>query len=322
MTGAAGTRVGTARAPTGTATAPPQPVTVAAWSLHLPDLDPRQVPAALAPALGGERACPPATAHQLLGRKGLLNKDPATRLALCAVQRALGNPPRHAVTSTPPDPRVAVVAASNLGNLASVVGVVRAVRVGGVREVSPLAAPNASSNVLASALAVWFGFGGPNLMICAGATSGVDAVAVGASLLRAGRADRVVVVGAEPDDEVAYAVHARRASAAAPLRAGAACVVLERATPGVPPVGPVVVSGGPPAPGPARLVFTPGGAEPSLTLDVAQFAGDLYGALGVAQTAFAAALVGAAGAGARATVVCGDAADGWRALEVVAGGGR
>jgi 3-oxoacyl-[acyl-carrier-protein] synthase II len=176
--------------------------------------------------------------------------------------------------------------------------------------------------VLASAVAVWFRLGGPNLMICAGATSGLDAVAVGVSLLRAGRADRVVVVGAEPDDEVASAVHARRAGAPAPLRSGAACVVLEQAAPGLPRVGPVGVMGEPPPSGPARLVFAPGGGEPSRTYDVARFAGDLYGALGVAQTAFAAALVGAGGAGARATVVCGDAADGWRALEVVAPDGR
>ena len=58
----------------------------------------------------------------------------------------------------------AVVAASNLGNVWTVVEVARTVAREGGRAVSPMSAPNASSNVIASSVALWFGFGGPNLM--------------------------------------------------------------------------------------------------------------------------------------------------------------
>lgn len=91
-----------------------------------------------------------------------------------------------------------------------------------------MAAPNASSNVIASSIAMWFRLAGPNLMVCSGETAGLDALALGALLLRARRADRVLVVGAEPDDETAVAV--RGHTGGPPLRAGAACVVLEPAT--------------------------------------------------------------------------------------------
>src|SRR5262249_51880992 len=60
--------------------------------------------------------------------------------------------------------------------------------------------------------------------------SGLDAIALASLLLRAGRADRCVVVGAEPDDEVARAL--RRGG-----RAGAGAGVLGAAPPGVAPAG-------------------------------------------------------------------------------------
>ncbi|MBM0240501.1 beta-ketoacyl synthase [Micromonospora sp. ATA32] len=174
-------------------------VAVTGWAVHL---DVAQAPA-------------------MLGRKGLLYKEPATRLALCAVHRALGLPD-GVRPSTGLDPDTAVVASSNLGNIATVAGVTRTVACEGGRGVSPMAAPNASSNVVAGTVALWFRFGGPNLMLCNGETSGLDAVAAGALLIRSGRAGRVVVVGTEPADADAVAVYPA-------IRAGAACVVLEPA---------------------------------------------------------------------------------------------
>jgi len=315
-------------------------VAVTGWSLHVPGFDPAgRVPwHDRDPSPRPEPpACPPAAAHELLGRKGLLNKDAATRLALCAVHRALGLPPGTGRAAGPPDPGVAVVASSNLGNLPTVIGVVRAVRAGRRKDISPLLAAGTSSNVIASAVAIWFGFGGPNLMICSGATSGLDAVAVGGLLLRAGRAARVVVVGAEPSDEIAAALYARR-SGGTPLREGAACVVLEPAdaAPDAPRLGAVVSPAGDPAAdpgvanarwgalvGPAGSVGRPGRRR----IDLAGICGDLYGAHGVAQTAVAAAVIAAERGDARQApgtvgVVCGDATDGWRVLELSPGGGR
>lgn len=230
-------------------------VAVDGWALHLPDEGP-DGPADEAP--------------RLLGRRGLLGKDAATRLALCAVHRALGLAVAER-PSGPPDPRTAVVASSNLGNVATVVEVVRAVRRGGRREVSPISAPATSSNVVASAVAIWFRAGGPSLMVCSGDGAGHDAVLLATRLIRAGRADRVIVVGAEPGDVEARALY-RRGGTGLSLRAGAACVVL---------------GSGASASGQVRLSADHGSQHVTAVVDAddlrAAVGGDLYGAAGVAQ---------------------------------------
>lgn len=262
-----------------------------AWAVHLPGADP--APDGLPEAL--KNAVPPAepasSAAEVLGRKGLLYKEPATRLALCAVHAALGLAP-GARPAGPVRPDVAVVACSNLGNVQTVVDVTRTVRAGGVRDVSPLAAPNASSNVVASTVALWFGFGGPNFMVCSGAVAGWDGVDIALRLLRARRARQVVLVGAEPDDETA------RGLRGPVLNAGAAAVVLQdpSAAVGLPPVD---------------LTLGPGG------FDTARAWGDHYGAEGVIGLALAAAAVDG---GATCVAVTGsDGRDGGRTAHVSAG---
>ncbi|MFV2101613.1 beta-ketoacyl synthase N-terminal-like domain-containing protein [Micromonospora sp. LOL_024] len=289
-------------------------VRVSGWSLHLPEADPlaaeladwAQVPFdRLAGALAG--AVPAERAHEVLGRKGLLYKEPATRLALCAAHRALGLPPGR-TRPTGVEPATAVVVASNLGNVATVADLARTVRAEGGRAVSPLAAPNASSNVVSSTVALWFGFGAANLMLCSGATAGLDAVRAATLLLRAGRAARVLVVGAEPADETATVLHqAGRASSM--LRAGAACLVLtsDVATAAA---GPVLVPHGGHQ---ASRRLGPGGFDPAARW------GDCYGAAGVVNLALAAALLDAGMAGPIA-VTCGDDTDGRR--EAFLDGGR
>ncbi|MFI5834157.1 beta-ketoacyl synthase N-terminal-like domain-containing protein [Micromonospora sp. NPDC051300] len=270
---------------------------------------------------------PPERAAELLGRKGLLAKEPATRLALCAVHRALGLPPKAPRRTGPADPRTAVVVSSNLGNVATVGDIAGRLRDGGPREVGPLEAPNASSNVIAGAIAIWFRFGGPNLTVCSGATAGLDAIWLAGLLLRAGRADRVVVVGTEPDDPLARALHAARCGATPgrPLRAGAACLLLGPAEPAdrPAPLGPALPADRPPVPpGPTLPADRPpvllgpvrdgaSGGEP--LVDEARLGGDHYGAAGVVHTALAVRLVAAAPA---VTVRCGDPADGVRELTV------
>src|SRR2546425_4962048 len=146
-------------------------VAVTGWGVHVPDFD-------LATVIAGWAsgpACPSERAHELLGRRGLLYKDASTRLALCAVHRALNLQPRAPRPDGAPDPRTAVVASSNLGNTATVHSIARKLQHGSIRDISPLEAPNASSNVVSSTVAIWFRFGGPNLMVCSGATSGLDA---------------------------------------------------------------------------------------------------------------------------------------------------
>jgi 3-oxoacyl-[acyl-carrier-protein] synthase II len=296
-------------------------VAVTRWSAHLPQLPAGTRLAGWEPGDG----VPPEDAAEVLGRKGLLAKEPATRLALCAVHRALGLPPRapRRGADTSPDPGTAVVVSSNLGNCATVAGAATAVRDEGVRAVSPLDAPNASSNVISSSIAIWFGFGGPNLMVCSGQPGGLDAVALGTLLLTAGRARRVVVVGVEPGDPVATALLG--ADGGPPLRQAAACVLLEpvgyllldpvedlvrEKTPSGPATG---TAGGHTAPDgtPAELVLAPQHLCPDqTTVDLTATLGATYGALGVLQVAVAAAVL--AEHGGAATIVCGDAQDGYR----------
>lgn len=255
-------------------------------SLHLPGVP---LAAALTERFGelgswaAEDAAAPDKAATVLGRKGLLYKEPATRLALCAVHRAFGIP-----TGKRPDwpfsPSTAVVVASNLGNLETVARVARTVATEGGSAVSVLDAPNVSSNVIASTVALWFGFGGPNLMVCSGSTAGLDAIALSGLVLRAGRAERVVVVGVEPADEVATALFAAQPGGPA-LTAGAGCVVLERAPADR-------------APGQARvelLTADQRSFESAAIIgldgfDLAQHYGDFYGAYGVIALALAALL--------------------------------
>jgi 3-oxoacyl-[acyl-carrier-protein] synthase II len=320
-------------------------VAVTNWSAHLPGLPPSQTLGGWAPG----PACPPEAAATLLGRKGLAVKEPATRLALCAVHRALGLPAgARRGPGEPPDPTTAVVASSNLGNVGTVAAVAAAVAAEGLRAVSPLAAPNAASNVLPGTVAIWFGYGGPNLLVCSGHPAGLDAVGLGMLLLAAGRADRVVVVGAEPADPTATALLAGepapepapeltpRPAPGARLRAAAACVVLAPAAgfPAAPVLDPVAPApaGGPgsrraPPISPQADPGRPAGTRPELiapgdyypperpVLDLTGRLGQTYGALGVLQVAVAAAILARAPGAIR--IVCGDPADGYRTTRLV-----
>ncbi len=299
------------------------PVGISAWCVHVPHLD-------LSLLTGGpasKPACDAQHAHETLGRKGLLGKDAATRLALCAVHGALSCAPGRRPAAAE-DPQTAVVASSNLGNYATVSSIAQALRSGSVREISPMDAPNASSNIVASTVAIWFGLGGPNLMVCSGAASGLDAVDLGCSLLRAGRARRAVVVGAEPGDSVALEFQAMRGDPAGgkrrALRTAAAAVVLQRS----PSRGMPVLQGVHPVSSPeagteplaARLIgplFLAGDGRQ--VIDIDEVLGDTFGAQGVLQIAVAAELMARSSGMARETmdIIGGDSVDGWRRARIV-----
>jgi 3-oxoacyl-[acyl-carrier-protein] synthase II len=161
-----------------------------------------------------------------LGARGLRYKDRATQLGLCAARDALGDAgllDREHRPTVPGD-SVAVVVSSNLGNVDTVCHVAAAIAENGSRWVSPMDTPNASSNILASQVAIHSGLRGPNVMLCNGATSGLDALRWAGTILRAGRADHVLVLGVEPDNEVA-----RRLMETDRVLDGAVGLVVERA---------------------------------------------------------------------------------------------
>lgn len=255
------------------------------WSLHLPGVDLNAALQARAgrpmAAWAAEEAPTAEKAATVLGRKGLLYKEPSTRLALCAVHRALGLEPGTRPDGTV-DPGTAVVACSNLGNVETVAKVTRIIATEGGRGVSVLDAPNVSSNVIASTVALWFGFGGPNLMVCSGSTAGLDGLRLAGLLLRSRRAERVVLVGTEPGDDVASALHAF-GEPAYQLRGGAACVVLRLHRGDA---DGVLVE-----PTPDQDALPAFSIGPDGVLDPAEHWGDCYGAQGVVSLALAAHLV-------------------------------
>jgi 3-oxoacyl-[acyl-carrier-protein] synthase II len=138
-----------------------------------------------------------------IGRHGLRYKDRSTQLALCSARDALVDAGLwDGAALTAPAASVAVVASSNLGNLDTVCAVASTIASEGVAGISPMDLPNASSNVVASSVAIRFGLKGPNLMVCNGATSGLDAVYWAARLIVAGRVERALVIGVETRNEV------------------------------------------------------------------------------------------------------------------------
>ncbi|MEZ0073206.1 beta-ketoacyl synthase N-terminal-like domain-containing protein [Planotetraspora sp. GP83] len=245
----------------------------------------------------------------MLGRKGLFGKDRATLLALCAVHEALDLPPKTPRSPAEPDPGVAVVVSSNLGNVGVVSEIARGLRADGVRSVSPMLAPGASSNVIAGAIAIWFRFGGPNLTVCSGAGAGFDAIWLAGALLQRGRARRAVVVGVEPDDEDAQALHSlRHAGPAEKLTGGAACLILSAGAGTSAAAATVTLRdyGSPPA---SPAVDAAADVHPDTPADSAR-----YGAAGV--FAVCAAVADVRAGGPPRDLSCGDAADGYRTLRV------
>ena len=171
-----------------------------------------------------------------LGTQRLRYKDRATKLALCAAQSALVSAglPTSAATQISPE-TFGVVVSSNLGNVDTVCRVLDTIYSEGADSVSPMDMPNLSSNVVASSLAIRFGCKALNLMVCNGATSGIDALYLAANAIRAKRADRMLVVGVEPVNPVVERLMNEAATAwlgveSKPrLGEGSAAIVLESA---------------------------------------------------------------------------------------------
>ncbi|GKQ38402.1 beta-ketoacyl synthase N-terminal-like domain-containing protein [Streptomyces sp. A012304] len=190
--------------------------------------------ALLRPAVAGADPVDPAA---LIGKKGLRFKDSATRLGLHLAHAALTDAGLLGPDGpTVPGDRIGTVVSSNLGNADTVCRAVETIAKESTQALSPMDTPNASSNIIASETAIRYGLRGPNLTVCNGRSSGLDAVRWAAVLLRAGRADHVLVTGVEPDNEVT------RRLIGGPVADGGAALVLSRTPTGTPHalLGPVV----------------------------------------------------------------------------------
>ncbi|AEM87521.1 beta-ketoacyl synthase N-terminal-like domain-containing protein [Streptomyces violaceusniger] len=207
----------------------PGEVVVTGVGLALPGADtPDALLRGTACPVTGPAAEPFDTAARI-GRRGHRYKDRATRLALCAALDALRSArliPSDGEEVMVPGDTVGVVASSNLGNLDTACLTAAAIAERSAVDLSPMSLPNASSNVIASWVAIRHGLRGPNLMLCNGATSGLDAVHWGAALVAAGRVRRAVVIGVETHNAVVEDLLGRPA---AELLDGAAAIVVEGA---------------------------------------------------------------------------------------------
>ncbi|WP_031076421.1 beta-ketoacyl synthase N-terminal-like domain-containing protein [Streptomyces sp. NRRL WC-3742] len=196
-------------------------VVVSGAAVLLPGADSVQALVA-GPASSAEAVSP----ADVVGRKGLRYKDRATQIGYALALRALTDAGLLGEdgTTTVPAGSVGVVASSNFGNLDTVTRALDTIREETVNGTSPMDLPNASSNVIASSVAIRYGLRGPNLMVCNGPTSGLDAVHWAATMIEAGRAERMLVLGVEPDNEVV-----RKLTGGRPAVDGGAAIVVERA---------------------------------------------------------------------------------------------
>lgn len=158
---------------------------------------------------------------RLTGR-GVRYKDRATKLAMVAARDALSAAglTDEAGGLTVPGESVGVSASTNYGNVDTVCETVQTIAESTYLATSPMMLPATSSNVVASWIAITHGLRGANLTLCNGPTSGLDAVNWARLLIASGRVERMLVVGAEPDNPAVR--HVVAASDPAPQDTGGA----------------------------------------------------------------------------------------------------
>jgi 3-oxoacyl-[acyl-carrier-protein] synthase II len=147
----------------------------------------------------------PATA---LAGRGMRHKDRASRFALRAAQRALED---AGLLGAPELEDAAVVLSSNFGNLDTICDLVTAIAIADSSDISPMRVPHLSSGGTAAWVALQHGIRGPNLTLCNGPSSGLDAVAWARNLITAGRAALALVIGVEPDTPPVARLHEQTA---------------------------------------------------------------------------------------------------------------
>lgn len=139
-----------------------------------------------------------------LAGRGMRHKDRASRFAVRAARRALED---AGLLGAPELGGAAVVVSSNFGNLDPVCDTVTTLTADGSTDISPMRVPQLSSAVSAAWIALDHGIRGPNLTLCNGASSGLDAVAAARNLIAAGRATAALVIGVEPDSPAVARLH-------------------------------------------------------------------------------------------------------------------
>jgi 3-oxoacyl-[acyl-carrier-protein] synthase II len=169
-----------------------------------------------------------------LSARSMRHKDRASRLALYAVGPALhdagliGDSPSgvnnqlDAVLGR----RTAVVVSTNLANLEKTCEFTDIIHREAVTGLSPATMPH-TSNMTACWVAIEYGLRGPNITLCNGTTSGLDAVFWARNLIAVRRAEIAVVIGVEPDTPPVARLH--REDGAGVWLDGAVALIVESA---------------------------------------------------------------------------------------------
>lgn len=131
----------------------------------------------------------------MLPRKGLTALSRSALLAAAAVENLLLDAPGLLPEDRPGE--CALVTGTAFGHLESKAQFHDEARQNGVRLVSPILFPNTIINSLAGHAAILFGLPGPNSTVTSGRRSGLEAILRASLLLRAGRAARAIVLGAD-----------------------------------------------------------------------------------------------------------------------------
>lgn len=145
-------------------------------------------------------------ATEYLGEKGLRNFDRLTRMLIVAAKHALedaGLKRDGAFTHVPPE-RVGICAATAYGSLDSITEINRVAELEHPRYLNPSRFPNTVINSAAGYVGIWEGLEGPNVTIVDGNCGALDAVLTAETHLARGRADALLVGGAEVLSEPLY----------------------------------------------------------------------------------------------------------------------
>jgi 3-oxoacyl-[acyl-carrier-protein] synthase II len=142
----------------------------------------------------------------VLGEKGLRNIDRLTKFFLVAARHALEDAglKRAGAWVSGDGRRAGVCASTAYGSLESMVELHRVALLESPRYLNPAKFPNTVINAALGYVSIWEDLRAVNATVCNGNCGGLDSILVAESFLAAGRADVIVVGGAEAMHEGLY----------------------------------------------------------------------------------------------------------------------
>ncbi len=145
-------------------------------------------------------------AAQYLGEKGLRNFDRMTRFLVVAAKHALEEAglKREGVFVASSSERVGICAATAYGSLDSITEINRVAELEHPRYLNPSRFPNTVINSAAGYVSIWEGLEGPNVTIVDGNCGAANAVLTAETHIACGRADVLLVGGADVLSEPLY----------------------------------------------------------------------------------------------------------------------